>query len=125
MSLAVQVVTERWNPVSASIRYITRSWASHTEFCDLATGETFGARYFGGVKERSAKHSRHYTNVERFTHPRIEQAFKWALTQVGKPYDLTAIFGILADRNWREDDKWFCSVTGGRGLLCHRKSAIR
>jgi uncharacterized protein YycO len=29
--------------------------------------------------------------------------------QVGKPYDITAIAGLALDRDWREDDSWFCS----------------
>lgn len=32
-----------------------------------------------------------------------------ARSQIGKPYDYTAIIGIvLQDRNWAEDDMWFC-----------------
>jgi uncharacterized protein YycO len=36
-------------------------------------------------------------------------AFYKALSQVGKPYDLTALFGWLSGRDWQEEDKWFCS----------------
>lgn len=32
-----------------------------------------------------------------------------AASQVGKPYDLTAIFGILFQRDWQVTDHWFCS----------------
>jgi hypothetical protein len=32
-----------------------------------------------------------------------------AMTQIGKPYDWTAILGIVAHRDWREDDSWICS----------------
>lgn len=32
-----------------------------------------------------------------------------ARSQIGKPYDWTALIGIvLKDRNWAEDDMWFC-----------------
>ena len=91
-----------------AIRHITRSWASHTEFVDLESGRTFGARFKGGVKWRDPAES-HNSYVERFTHPDIADALLWAVTQTGKPYDLTAIFGILVDRNWRAEDSWFCS----------------
>jgi uncharacterized protein YycO len=30
-------------------------------------------------------------------------------SQLGKPYDKTAIWGFVAGRDWREDDSWFCS----------------
>ncbi len=30
-------------------------------------------------------------------------------SQLGKPYDFSAVFGIPFHRNWQEEDKWFCS----------------
>jgi uncharacterized protein YycO len=38
-----------------------------------------------------------------------EAAWSWAAAQVGKPYDLTALFGWLSGRDWQEEDSWFCS----------------
>jgi hypothetical protein len=32
---------------------------------------------------------------------------------VGKPYDLTALFGLLMRRDWQEEDRWFCSELVG------------
>jgi len=32
-----------------------------------------------------------------------------ALSQVGKPYDVLALFGFLVHRNWQSTGKWFCS----------------
>lgn len=29
--------------------------------------------------------------------------------QLGKPYDLTALAGAAFDRDWHQDDAWFCS----------------
>ena len=29
--------------------------------------------------------------------------------QLGKPYDKTAIVSFILNRNWREDDAWYCS----------------
>jgi uncharacterized protein YycO len=39
----------------------------------------------------------------------LAEALKWALTQIGKPYDWTAIYGMAFRRDWHEDSKWFCS----------------
>lgn len=42
--------------------------------------------------------------------PKNEQRFKdfvWA--QIGKPYDLGAIFGLPLRRNFQNTDRWFCS----------------
>jgi len=32
-----------------------------------------------------------------------------AASQIGKPYDYTAILGLGLHRDWQEDDSWFCS----------------
>jgi uncharacterized protein YycO len=32
-----------------------------------------------------------------------------ARSQIGKPYDVSALFGFLARREWQKTDKWFCS----------------
>lgn len=103
----VQLVTEEWNPVSAAIRYTTRSWCSHAEFYDTDNKITLGSRSHGGVKIRPSKDR--YTKIERFTAIGIDDAFEWAKTQIGKSYDYSAIAGILFNRNWRDGKRWFCS----------------
>lgn len=108
MLIRLQIVTEKWNPISAAIRFSTRSWASHAEFVDTDRGITVGARAIGGVKIRGCWED-HYTRVEQFTAAGIEQAYMWATTQIGKPYDFSAVTGIALDRNWRNDSRWFCS----------------
>ena len=40
---------------------------------------------------------------------RTEPALRFLEAQVGKPYDWTAIVGMLLRRDWQEDDSWFCS----------------
>jgi len=37
------------------------------------------------------------------------EIIKAVRSQVGKPYDIGAIFGFLTRRNWEKTDKWFCS----------------
>lgn len=32
-----------------------------------------------------------------------------ARSQIGKPYDLTALVGLLSHRDWQDEDRWFCS----------------
>ena len=34
---------------------------------------------------------------------------EYARSQVGKPYDITALLGILVHRQWTDEDSWFCS----------------
>lgn len=47
--------------------------------------------------------------------PDEEAAISWALSQVGKPYDLFGMLGLGFNRDWQDDSKWWCSefVTGG------------
>lgn len=49
------------------------------------------------------------TEVVEFRAPRPEAGYEWALRQLGKPYDFTAIFGRMFRRSWQEDDAWHCS----------------
>jgi len=105
--ILVQIVTQRFNPISAAIRFSTRSWASHAEFVDTDRYVTFGARA-DGVEERDCSID-DYSRCERFNAVGIKQAYAWARTQAGKPYDLSAILGIAFDRNWRDENRWFCS----------------
>lgn len=104
----IQIVTEKWDPISAAIRYSTRSWASHAEFYNSEDNTTLGARPIGGVKIRYSKKDR-YSKIERFSAANITDAYKWAYTQRGKGYDYSAVGGIAVDRDWHDESKWFCS----------------
>jgi uncharacterized protein YycO len=106
MTIRLQIVTESWDPISAAIRYSTRSWASHAEFVSTDSGSTFGARCTG-VRCRLSRDR--YSRVEQFTAEGIEEAYKWAWTQNGKGYDFSAITGMAVNRNWRDETRWFCS----------------
>lgn len=108
MPYRIQIVTEKWNPVSAAIRASTRSWCSHAEFYDSENQVTLGSRSIGGVKIRPCSKD-HYSRVEQFTAANIGAAFAWAKTQIGKSYDFSAIAGIAFDRDWRNEERFFCS----------------
>lgn len=36
-------------------------------------------------------------------------AFKLLRAELGKPYDMTAIYSMILRRDWDETDSWFCS----------------
>ena len=45
---------------------------------------------------------------------------QWVHSQIGKPYDLGALFAVLMPyRAWTTDDKWFCSelIASATGLF--------
>jgi len=52
-----------------------------------------------------------YTDVDIYSVdiPDEAAARAFAEEQVGKKYDLSAIFGLIFQREWQEDDRWFCS----------------
>lgn len=57
-------------------------------------------------------------------------AFAFAKQQLGKPYDWGGVFGFMApNRNWQQDDKWFCSelvaatALAGKTNLLNRNSS--
>jgi hypothetical protein len=35
--------------------------------------------------------------------------YRWLHRQLNKPYDVSAIIGFLFQRDWAEEDAWFCS----------------
>jgi uncharacterized protein YycO len=46
-----------------------------------------------------------------------ETAFwKFAMGQIGKPYDTTAILGFVTGRDWRQQDSWYCSELGAAAI---------
>ena len=94
---------------SKAIQFFTWSWASHVDFV-LPDGKLFGAlatQDGGGVRLHDALN---YTQIERFQVDAPESIIDITMTQAGKPYDWSGIFGlVLRERNWEDDDKWFCS----------------
>lgn len=98
------------NPFSALIRAATWSRWSHVSVVDGSSVIEAAAIY--GVRRVSLMEA-------------IDRDKDWALvkfpctdpvaviaaaaSQIGKPYDYTAILGLGLHRDWQEDDSWFCS----------------
>lgn len=96
--------------VSRLIRLITWSEYSHVEFVTI--DGYLGALVNGGVQVRSFFYAPHNEFVYRHIDCTPEQekvALSYARSQVGKPYDITAILGIMMHRDWRSPKAWFCS----------------
>lgn len=52
----------------------------------------------------------HYPRIQVYDFPHVSNgAISHALDQLGKDYDWTALCGMGFQRNWQQDDKWFCS----------------
>lgn len=96
-------------PGAFLIRTITWSDWSHVALIDgeEAIEATWPAVRVAPLSEVIAKHSAFVVVDIPCDDPAAVIAA--ARSQVGKPYDLTALFGLLVRRDWQEPDRWFCS----------------
>ncbi len=96
-------------PGAVLIRAITWSDWSHVALIDGedAIEATWSAVCVTPLADVIAKHSAHCI-VDMPCEDAVA-VLAAARSQVGKPYDLTALFGLLAHRDWQEPDAWFCS----------------
>jgi uncharacterized protein YycO len=54
-------------------------------------------------------HTDYYISEYECTEAENADIEAYALEQVGKSYDVRALFGFLVHRDWTEDNEWFCS----------------
>lgn len=109
----VQVLfTRRHHLGSVAIRAATWSPWSHVDVI-LPGGRIIGATLESGVavhslESRILKASR--AAVTDFPSRNPDAIYSALYSQISKKYDWTAILGmVLRNRNWQEDDSWFCS----------------
>ena len=82
----------------------------------------------GVRKQTLAQFLKHYKTVDyhRVVVPDEQAARDFAEAQLGKSYDIAAIFGIIfQQRRWQEDDKWFCSELVEAILAAGKKIRFR
>jgi hypothetical protein len=115
--------------ISGAIRAFTWSTVSHVDielpaglkYADnrvTLRGDLVGARFNQdkGLSKGVSVRPHDYNNVSREiymqtrTSPDLDaKVYAAALSQVGKPYDLSGIINFALHRDWRETDSWFCS----------------
>ena len=95
---------------SAFLRLVMWSKWSHSAILDegMVVDSTL---WQGGVKAHTSKDFfTHYPTYElRDIEVDEEDALIWLGLQLGKKYDWTALLSFVVQRDWQEDDKWFCS----------------
>lgn len=107
--VCVFLSTEEHDFLSAAIRWDTRAKWSHIGWERLSDGWTYSAMNDGkGVAWRPPNPK---AEILRLNIPGMQEAFQWALSQEGKPYDQRDILGFIAGRDWGDHDgsKWICS----------------
>jgi hypothetical protein len=94
--------------MSNGIKFISRGAVSHVEF--LVDGKSIGAHLEGGVAIRDING---YPLDIRFqatcTDLQYAAAMAFLRAQIGKPYDLLDIAGIMCARDWHDPARWICS----------------
>lgn len=99
----IYLQTQQYNPISVTIRFMTRSQWSHAGFF---LNDRYLSAQGDGVKWRGRDKG---AKILLLDAPGLDVAFAYAQTQIGKKYDFSALFGFALDRNWRDTSKWFCS----------------
>ncbi len=111
--ITIRFVTCR-DVVSAGIRAFEYGfWASHVEAL-MPDGTLLGAHYEGGVLARPHDYDKGQFTRELYvslpaTAEMTDKFHAFLRAQIGKPYDIEAIIGLVAQRDWAADDSWFCS----------------
>lgn len=98
------------HPFSALLRAATWSRWSHVSL--VAGPHVIEAVALGGVRQVSKNYAiqraSDYCLVDLPAH-KPQAIIDAARSQIGKPYDWTAVAGLGLHRDWQEEDSWFCS----------------
>jgi hypothetical protein len=103
--------------VSDTIAWFTQSIFSHVD-CILPDGQALGSRSDRVGGKPSGVQIRPFdyhpfaveTTLGLQVLPEVERKFyQFLYSQVGKPYDHSAIWGFATGRYWRQEDSWICS----------------
>jgi uncharacterized protein YycO len=94
----------------AIVRYATWSWCAHVGFKITDGGHVLDAAPGTGVSIHNVVDDPG-TQYYRVDCPDavLAKALHWALGQIHKPYDWTAIYGMAVHRDWHDESRWFCS----------------
>lgn len=103
---------------SKIIRSFTRSKWSHVaiEHNGWVVHSTVGEGVHTTTLEHFNKNYDRYLSV-KIPHTCSKKIFDIAYQELGKKYDWTAIFGIGLNRDWQEDDSWFCSELVANAII--------
>lgn len=123
--MAVRLQFVRENKIGSKlIAWFGAGEFSHAD-CLLDDGRLLGARHDRvggkppGVQIRPPGYAK-FVRCDIFTLSATdaqERSFhEFLFSQLNKPYDMSAIYGFITGRNWRQPDSWICSELAGRAL---------
>lgn len=110
-------------PFSLAIRLFTWSHWSHVAVImpdEKTVIEAVGGK--GVVETHINEFKRRYVEYKSCHLPVMDrrEAYRTLRRELGKPYDMTAIYSMVFRRNWQETDSWFCSE-----LVAHASGLFR
>jgi uncharacterized protein YycO len=114
---AIFVKRPWWHPGGFFIRWalpVTRfrvARAGHAMVYDPQTHTCIHAKMLRGVvSEPFDVATKGYVIVasRAYSVPDAKAGMDFVRAQIGKPYDNTGAMGITVERDWQEDDAWFC-----------------
>lgn len=91
-----------------AIRTVTWSAYDHVALL-LPDGSVLDVEPGAGVSEHLATRKPDAVCAVDAPDDVLDAALAWARTQIGKPYDWTAVIGIGLHRDWRQTGSFFCS----------------
>ncbi len=120
MPIILQFSTQK-NFASKILHWFDHVWCSHVDaVMDNPENENhylLGAKLLGGVCFRPNEGFTKTLMVEIPCFYEQQLGFERFLReQIGKPYDLNGIYSFMINRDWREDDSWYCSELMAAGL---------
>lgn len=110
---------------SAAIRVFTWSRFSHVDWILSGTSKIIGATLTDGVAVSSVwDRLDESKRAELYSFSCGADGEAWIKSQEGRPYDWSAIFGLVFRRDWQQDTDWFCSELVARASLEGRNPLI-
>jgi uncharacterized protein YycO len=106
---------------SLLIRFVTWGRWSHVSIIEDGANVIDSTFLHGGVRRRPlldvVAASSHFEVVD-LALPDEAAAIAWARSQIGKPYDWSAVLGILFRvGSWSDPSRWFCSEFAESAVL--------
>ena len=107
--ITIQLSTKR-SFVSIIINWITRGKFSHV---DIIFSDDpyflYGAHLFGGIKRMPEKKQK-FLRTKKYEIEISDKSIKWIKNQVGRKYDVMAIFGFILKIPIKENSASICSA---------------
>ena len=117
--------THPW--ITPLIKVRSRSKYSHVAYVDPLSGLIIEAA--GGIGVRVVTHSEFIQKYPKWHTatmfvPDAQYTRQFMISQLGKPYDHSAIFGYLFSQNWNRKDAWTCTELIAAASGMHRSRTL-